>query len=70
MDAWGATGCRERINEIVEHLRGQAAERGLRFNDRAARWLVKLAIKLAEQQRGPNTTERTMLATAKVLTSA
>lgn len=62
MDAWWVDGCKERIGEIVEHLREQATERGMLFSQRAATWLVKLAIKLAEQQRGPNLLERTALA--------
>jgi len=61
MDAWGVTGCRERIGEIVEHLRGQAAERGLRFNATVAKWLVRLAIDLADQQRELTTWEATRL---------
>jgi hypothetical protein len=62
MDAWGVDGCRERVGEIVDHLREQAAERNMPFNRRAATWLVKLAIKLAEQQREPNAFERVVLA--------
>lgn len=64
MDAWGVDGCKERIGEIVENLRTQATERGLPFNARAATWLVKLAIKLAAQQREPNAWERGLLAVA------
>lgn len=62
MDAWGVSGCKERVGEIVEHLRQQATERSLPFNRRAATWLVKLAIKLAAQQREPSAWERGLLA--------
>lgn len=85
MDAWGVDGCRERIGEIVEHLREQTEECNaairernktaetpepeLPFNRRGATWLVKLAIKLAAQQREPSRLERAVLGVAAMLTA-
>lgn len=44
MDAWGPDGCEQRMDEIVAHLRDQAAARGLPFLDAAGRLLVRRAI--------------------------
>lgn len=44
MDAWGPDGCEQRLDEIVAHLRDQAAARGLPFLDAAGRMLVRRAI--------------------------
>ena len=50
MDEWGVAGCRERFEEIVEHLRGQAERMGLPFlTGRARRWVQK-AIRRAEKR--------------------
>ena len=46
MDAWGCDECskRERIEEVVGVMRGEANARGLPFLDAAARLLVRRAI--------------------------
>jgi hypothetical protein len=44
MDAWGPDECEVRIDEIVAHLRAEAAARGLPFLDVAGRLLVRRAI--------------------------
>lgn len=49
MDEWGCDGCESRLDEIVSHLRGQAASRGLPFIDAAGRMLVRRAIKNARK---------------------
>lgn len=49
MDAWGPDGCEQRLDEIVAHLRTQAADRGLPFLDAAGRLLVRRAIKNARR---------------------
>lgn len=49
MDAWGPDECERRIDEIIEHLRGQAAERGLPFIEVGARMLVQRAITLSRK---------------------
>ena len=63
MNGWGAE-CRERMGEILAHLRKQAEERGLAFCEPGARWMVNLAVVLYEQDRGPTTRERIELAAA------
>ena len=50
MDRWGPDECRLRIKEIVEHLRGAAAKKGMPFMATAARWFVCRAIDAAEQE--------------------
>ena len=51
MDAWGDE-CGEHVAEIVEHLRAQAAARGLPFLDAAGRALVRVAIRNAKRAAG------------------
>lgn len=50
MDAWGPDECFRRIEEIVEHLRGAAAAKGLPFVATAARILVARAIDAARRE--------------------
>lgn len=50
MDAWGPDECFRRIEEIVEHLRGAAAAKGLPFLATAARILVARAIDAARRE--------------------
>ncbi len=50
MDAWGCDECWRRIEEIVEHLRGAAAEKGLPFIATAARIMVGRAIEAARKE--------------------
>lgn len=50
MDRWGPRECWRRIEEIVEHLRGAAAAKGLPFIATAARMLVARAIEAAEEE--------------------
>lgn len=52
-DAWGPDGCAAREAEILNHLAGQAAERGLRFSRVAARLLLWRAIAKARADAGP-----------------
>ncbi|KKK62536.1 hypothetical protein LCGC14_3003360 [marine sediment metagenome] len=47
MNAWGVDGCRARMDEIVDHLESQTAEEGIVFERRAARLMVRLAIRRA-----------------------
>jgi hypothetical protein len=49
MDAWGCDECVRRMDEIVGHLREQAAARGLPFLDAVGRMLVRRAIKNARK---------------------
>lgn len=49
MDSWGPDECERRLEEIVEHLRGQAAQRGLPFVEAGARLLVQRAITLSRK---------------------
>jgi hypothetical protein len=49
MDQWGCDECEVRMEEIVGHLRAQAAARGLPFIDMAGRMLVRRAIKNARK---------------------
>ena len=53
MDIWGPRECWRRIEEIVEHLRGAAAAKGLPFIATAARMLVARAIAAAEEEATP-----------------
>lgn len=50
MDAWGDE-CWQHLEEIVEHLRGAAANRGLPFLATAARIAVARAIEAAARER-------------------
>ncbi len=50
MDAWGCDECWQRLEEIVEHLRTAAAEKGLPFIATAARILVARAIEAARKE--------------------
>ena len=50
MDAWGPDECWKRLEEIVEHLRGAAAEKGLPFIATAARIMVGRAIEAARKE--------------------
>ena len=50
MDAWGPDECFRRIEEIVEHLRQAAADKGLPFVATAARILVARAIDAARRE--------------------
>ena len=50
MDAWGPDECWRRIEEIVEHLRQAAAEKGLPFIGTAARIIVGRAIEAARKE--------------------
>ena len=56
MDAWQPRECWRRIEEIVEHLRGAAAAKGLPFLATAARMLVARAIEAAEKEHAHATT--------------
>ena len=49
MNSWGCDECEVRMDEIVAHLRTQAATRGLPFIDAAGRFLIKRAIKNARK---------------------
>lgn len=51
MDEWGCDECEGRLDEIVSHLREQAAARGLPFIDAAGRMLVRRAIKNARKNK-------------------
>lgn len=51
MDGWGADECERRLDEIVEHLRRQAAERGLPFIEAGCRMLVRRAIANARRNK-------------------
>ena len=53
MDAWGPAECWRRMEEIVEHLRGAAAKRGIPFLATAARIAVARAIQAAEREATP-----------------
>ena len=55
MDAWGPSGCWQRLEEIVDHLRDAAAKRGLPFIATAARIAVARAIQAAEREATPAT---------------
>lgn len=50
MDAWGCDECWQRLEEIVEHLRQAAAEKGLPFIATAARIMVGRAIEAARKE--------------------
>ena len=50
MDAWGCDECWKRLEEIVEHLRQAAAEKGLPFIGTAARIMVGRAIEAARKE--------------------
>lgn len=50
LDAWGPDECWRRLEEIVEHLRGAAAEKGLPFVATAARIMVGRAIEAARKE--------------------
>jgi hypothetical protein len=50
LDAWGPDECWRRIEDIVEHLRTAAAEKGLPFIATAARILVARAIEAARKE--------------------
>jgi hypothetical protein len=50
MDAWGPDECWRRLEEIVEHLRTAAAEKGLPFIGTAARIMVGRAIEAARKE--------------------
>ena len=49
MDAWGQD-CWDHLEEIVEHLRGAAEQKGLPFISTAARILVARAIDAARRE--------------------
>ena len=49
MDRWGAAGCRDHKQEILDHLAKEAKKRGLPFVKLAASKLVDLAIRRAER---------------------
>lgn len=55
MDAWGIAGCRSRLEEIVAHLREQAAVKGMPFITTAARIAVSRAIDAAAAEDTPPT---------------
>ena len=50
MDRWGVAGCRSRLEEIVQHLREQAAAKGLPWIATAARIAVSRAIDAAASE--------------------
>ena len=50
MDAWGPDECWRRLEEIVEHLRQAAAEKGFPFIATAARIMVGRAIEAARKE--------------------
>lgn len=56
MDAWGPAESFRRLEEVVEHLRGAAAAKGLPFIATAARMLVARAIEAAEKEHANATT--------------
>ena len=49
MNAWGCAGCRERIEEIIDHLKAQAAKMKMPFNRSVAKLMVYRAIRRAEK---------------------
>ena len=53
MDAWGPDECWKRLEEIVEHLRQAAAEKGFPFIATAARIMVGRAIESAKKEVAP-----------------
>lgn len=50
LDAWGPDECWRRLEEIVEHLRQAAAEKGLPFLATTARIMVGRAIEAARKE--------------------
>jgi len=50
MDSWGPDECWRRLEEIVEHLRTAAAEKGFPFIGTAARIMVGRAIEAARKE--------------------
>lgn len=50
MDAWGCDECWRRLEEIVEHLRQAAADKGFPFIATAARIMVGRAIEAARKE--------------------
>lgn len=50
MDAWGPDECWRRLEEIVEHLRTAASEKGFPFIATAARIMVGRAIEAARKE--------------------
>lgn len=49
MDHWGSDGCEQRIDEILAHLRIQAAKASIPFSAFVAEKLVRLAIRRARK---------------------
>lgn len=49
MDNWGPQGCRDNMQLILDHLREEAKERGIRYIETVARLLVREAIRRAEK---------------------
>lgn len=65
MDIRGAEWCRENTPNIVAKMRSVAHDRKLDFSERGAKWLVNLAIRLAEKEREPNRIELIVLGRAR-----
>jgi hypothetical protein len=70
MDRWGVSGCRSRLEEIVEHLRQQAAAKGLPWIATAARIAVSRAIDAAASEEATHAKEAQAAGTADVGWSA
>ena len=49
MNAWGVAGCRERLDEITDHLQATAKRTKMPFNRPAAKALIEMAIRRAEK---------------------
>lgn len=66
MDRNGTAWCRENIDTITGWMRAEAEKRGAVFIESQARWLIELAIKLAEENREPTKLERLRLRVMRV----
>ncbi len=65
MDGNGPEWCRENIEIITGWMREAAAKQSLPFSESQSRWLVNLAITLAEVNRDHSMIERARLAVMK-----
>jgi len=61
LDAMGINWCRQNSSITLGWMREEAESRGMTFVESQARWLVNLAITLAEDQREPSRLERIRL---------
>lgn len=66
MDANGFDWCRENADETIQVMQREAGKRGLVFVESQARWLLNLAIRIAEEQREPTRMERLRLRAMKI----